>query len=713
MNLCLAIVALCAGPMTAPLPAAQQQSAVAATVTVHVDEPLARFSPAQALGGALDGHGEGETAQIYTRANERAMAAAGLGAVSYRLRTELGVKAWHYAPGGSWSEAGHRRGYWTGPSTPRAGHRAPAVSWGYSLPRRGSTIDQANNNGFSRLDDGNTKSFWKSNPYLDSHYTSEAQSRHAQWVLIDLGRRRAVDALRIAWAGPYPYARRLRVQEIVGPAAVISEHAAGYWRDFPQGSFSGRPGVQTLRLARTPRRVQWVRILLSESSHTGPRGSHDVRNRLGYAIGELYVGTIDRRGRLHDAIRHRASGGQTVIYTSSTDPWQRAGDRNGDYEQPSFQTVLRSGLTRGRPLLVPVPLLYGTPASAVAELRYLRALGVPLRGVELGEEPDGQLASPEDYGALYVRFARAIHRAFPKLPLGGPGFQTAIPDWTYWPDARGQRSWTARFVAYLHTHGALGLLNFFSFEWYPFDEVCANPAGQLAQASTLLKRTLELQRSHGLPKGLPVYVTEYGYSAFAGQDEVDLPGALLDADTVGTLLREGVSATFMYGYEPEPIMRESERCVSWGNLVLLQSDSEHRVRHRVAAFWETWMLTHVWTQPGDGVHTLYAADSSAKDGAGHELVRAYALRRPDGRLAVLLLNMSPSQPYVVRLLATGGSPSASGGLVEWQLSAMQYRWHAAGPHGRPSLSQAPMRGRVAVDAGVRLPPYSITVVRTP
>ncbi|HEV3071363.1 MAG TPA: discoidin domain-containing protein [Solirubrobacteraceae bacterium] len=703
--------------MTAPLPPARQQPAGAATVTVRVDQPLARFSPALALGGALDGHSEGETAQIYTRANERAMAAAGLGAVSYRLRTELGVKAWHYAPGGSWSEAGHRRGYWTGPSAPRAGQRPPTVSWGYSLPRRGSTNDQANNNGFSRLDDGNPRSFWKSNPYLDSHYTGEAESAHAQWVLIDLGRQQAVDALRIAWADPYPYARRLRVQEIVGPAAVISEHAAGSWQDFPQGSFSGHRGVQTLQLAPTPRRVQWVRILLSESSHTGPQRSRDVRDRLGYAIGELYLGTIDRRGRMHDAIRHRASGSQTVIYTSSTDPWHGAVDRNGSYEQPSFQTVLRSGLTHGRPLLVPVALLYGTPESAVAELRYLRALGVPLRGVELGEEPDGQLASPEDYGALYVRFARAIHRAFPKLPLGGPGFQTAIPDWTYWPDAHGQRSWTARFVAYLHAHAALGLLNFFSFEWYPFDDVCADPAGQLAQAATLLKRTLELQRGHGLPSDLPVYVTEYGYSPFAGQDEVDLTGALLDADTVGTLLAQGVRTAYMYGYEPEPIMRESEKCVSWGNLVLLQSDAEHRVRHRVAAFWETWMLTHVWTQPGDGVHTLYAADSSTQDGAGHELVRAYALRRPDGRLAVLLLNMSPSQPYVVRLAAAGASPGASpvlsGGLVEWQLSAMQYRWHAAGPHGRPSLSQAPMRGSVAVDAGVRLPPYSITVVRTP
>jgi len=712
MHLCAAIVAMCAGPLTAPLPPAQQRPVAPATVIVRLDQPLARFSPRLALGGALDGHSEGETAQIYTRANERAMADAGLGAVSYRLRTELGVKAWHYAPGGSWSDGAGSEGYWTGPAAARAGRRAREVSWGYALPRRGDTTDQANNNGFSRLDDGSLKTFWKSDPYLDSHFTHEAEGRHPQWVLIDLGRSRPVDALRITWADPYPYARLLRVQEIVGRAAVLSEHAAGQWRDFPYGPFRGHPGTQTLRLARSPREVRWVRILMSASSHTGPPGSRDVRDRLGYAIRELRLGTLDRRGRLRDEIRHRADARQTLLYTSSTDPWHRASDRAPGYEQPSFQTVLGSGLTRGEPLLVPVSLLYGTPESAVAELRYLRALGVRLRGVELGEEPDGQLAAPEDYGALYVQWARAIHAVFPRLPLGGPGFQTAIPDWVYWPNARGERSWTARFLAFLRRRGALGLLNFFSFEWYPFDDVCADPAGQLARASTLLTRTLELQRRHGLPARLPVYVTEFGWSAFAGQAEVDLPGALLDADTVGTLLKDGASAAYLYGYEPDAIMRESTGCDTWGNLLLLQSDEEHRVRHRLATYWETWLLTHVWTQPGGGVHTLYATSSSATDGAGDELVRAYALRRPDGKLAVLLLNMSPSQPYRVMLSATGPAAPLSGRLVGWRLSAAQYGWQADGPAGRPSHSLPP--ARVAVEADdLRLAPYSITVVSLP
>src|SRR5206468_2652233 len=66
-----------------------------------------------------------------------------------------------------------------------------------------NTIDQANDDGYSRIADRDNDSFWKSNPYLDSHFTAESDDGHPQWVVIDLDARKPVNAIRILWGTPY------------------------------------------------------------------------------------------------------------------------------------------------------------------------------------------------------------------------------------------------------------------------------------------------------------------------------------------------------------------------------------------------------------------------------------------------------------------------------------------------------------------------------
>src|ERR1700730_12169336 len=120
------------------------------TLSIRPGHPANRFIPSHALGAGIDGHDKGEADRQLKPKNIEAMLSAGLKSLTYRLRTELAIDAWHWNPHGAWSDTKNRQGYWISDS------KAPepiVASYGYRLPRRGSTIDQGNNDGFSRLND--------------------------------------------------------------------------------------------------------------------------------------------------------------------------------------------------------------------------------------------------------------------------------------------------------------------------------------------------------------------------------------------------------------------------------------------------------------------------------------------------------------------------------------------------------------------------------
>ena len=111
--------------------------------------------------------------------------------------------------------------------------------------------------------------------------------------------------------------------------------------------------------------------------------------------------------------------------------------------------------------MIPIAMLYGTPEDAAAQIAYLEKRGYPISYIEMGEEPDGQYMLPEDYGALYLQWATALHRVDPKLKLGGPIFEGVNKDIEVWPDAQGKTSWTGTlFRLFEGTHGRLGRSGF-------------------------------------------------------------------------------------------------------------------------------------------------------------------------------------------------------------------------------------------------------------
>ena len=699
------------------------EKALVLSAIISADHPVNRLIPTEALGAGIDGHEKGECAQMFTDKNITEMLSAGLGPLTYRLRTELGSEAWHWNPRGKWSDPVHNCGYWT--SDDSLGEPI-TVSYGYRLPRRGNTIDQANDDGYSRIADGDPNSFWKSNPYLDSHFTGESQDAHPQWVVIDLGTPKLVNAIRIHWGTPY--ATRYRVEYWPGDDPMHPQpDDDDDWQPFAKGTIADvHGGSAVVRLAERPRPVQFVRILMNRSSHSSEQSSNDVRDSLGFAIREIDLGKLDKDGRFHDHIRHAPDRHrQTIIYTSSTDPWHRAEDLNPSTEQPGLDFVLRSKLTNNLPMLVAVGVLYDTPENAAAQIRYLLRRNYSLEGIELGEEPDGQWVSPEDYSALYAGVARRLAELKSPLKVGGPSLQNFEDRLLTWADASGNRSWMNRFLEYIR--GAKVPFDFLSFEFYPFDNICADAAPHLLEIPERLGAMMASLRRDGVPAEIPWLITEYGYSVFAGRPEVDIEGALFNADTVGVFLSLGGSKSYLYGYEPN-YLQDELKC-SWGNLMMLQLGPNSDQLNRLSAYYAAQLLTKEWMQPTNEQHEMFPvtiketkngarglpAGASAKAGVTRPTVTAYAVRRPDKQWALLAINKDPKRAAQLNVgftLPRAKQPLSFVGPVDMiQYSREQYAWRDDGSKGRPIRSLPPAQFTREASPTYELPPYSLTILR--
>jgi hypothetical protein len=665
--------------------------AAAQTVVVDISHPTNHFVPNETLGAGVDRIAVEAIDKDLLQPTLEKTLASGWQPVTYRQNTELAVEAWHWNPQGTWSDRGDGsdgggKGYFTGSATPTEMLR---YSYGYALPRRGFTRNDGTDNvGFSRLTDGDVNTFWKSNPYLTQRFTGESDTLHPQWVVMDLAQAQQVNTIRIAWGEPY--ARHYVVQYWTGDDPMHAP-TRGAWQTFPRGTVTdGKGRIETIRLSGGPASVRFVRIWMTESSNTCDAGvsqsqnvsesqnNKDPRNCVGYAIHELYLGTSTEDGAFHDILRHTPEQEQTATYCSSVDPWHQPSDLGSTKQaQVGFDLFFTSGVTRGLPAMVPVAMLYDTPDNAAAEIAYIKKRGYPISYVEMGEEADGQNMLPEDYAALYLQWATAIHRVDPALKLGGPSFQGVNKDIEVWPDANGKVSWTGRFIDYLKQHRRMSDLAFFSFEHYPYDP-CKTPWGVLYDEPELVSHIMQTWREDGVPSDMPMFITEGNLSSGASETYQDIFAGVWLADYIGSFLNSGGKGVYFFHYLPlhmEPGCNSSP-----GTFGMFTIDANYQIQQPLAQFFVAQLINLEWVQPGSGEHQVFAANGDVNDGAGHALVTAYAVKRPDGKWSVMAVNRDQQNAHRVRITFEGPADKANNftGPVEVStFGSAQYQWHPA------------------------------------
>ena len=655
-------------------PAFPQREEAVATVRVDSGHVIHAFDPDDALGSSIDVLSHSEIDKVYSPHIIAESLSAGWGPVTYRNNTELRMAAWHWTENGSWSDPAHKSGYFTGSTELKEPLRYILA---YALPHRGFSTSG------DRPIEGPNLSYWKSNPYLTRRFTGESDALHPQWVVMDLQAERPVDAVRIAWASPY--ARTYQVEYWVGKDALdFDAGPQGEWQRFPSGAVKdGRGGTVSLRLVETSVPTRYLRVWMTESSSTCDlHGSDDVRNCVGYAIQSIEAGNVNASGAFLDVMKNPAGGNGPTYCSSSIDPWHSAADVNasGRYQHTGFDLFFTSGLTNNLPAIIPVTLLYGTPEDAAAEIAYIEKRGYPIAYVEMGEEPDGKHALPEDYGALYIQWATAIHNVDPKLRLGGPIFEGVNEDIRVWPDAQGRTSWMGRFVDYLKAHGRLGDLAFVSFEHYPFER-CDITWKTLYQEPQLMMHTPQVWRDDGVPKEVPLMVTESSLSAGLTGPMSQIFAALWLSDSVGAFFEGGGAAYYHSPIQPQPVEPSCLGPATWSNFV---ADRDFNIKGYTSYYFASHLINLEWVQHRSGVHRMFPSSTNVKDSEGNVLVTSYAVYRPDGNWSLLFVNRDETHAHTVRVLfedsAGGRSACFSGPVRQVSFGSEQYMWKNDGPN---------------------------------
>jgi hypothetical protein len=145
-------------------------------------------------------------------------------------------------------------------------------------------------------------------------------------------------------------------------------------------------------------------------------------------------------------------------------------------------------------------------------------------------------------------------------------------------------------------------------------------------------------------------------------------------------------------------------------------DTNFQIQKPTSQFFASQLITQEWAQPGNGVHRVFRAASDVVDPAGHVLVTAYAVLRPDGQWSLMVVNKDQQNSHKAHIVfndSATGDRFLTGPTDFVTFGNAQYQWHPQGRDGYPDPAGPAARSRVAAraDTAFEFPAASVTVVR--
>jgi hypothetical protein len=160
---------------------------------------------------------------------------------------------------------------------------------------------------------------------------------------------------------------------------------------------------------------------------------------------------------------------------------------------------------------------------------------------------------------------------------------------------------------------------------------------------------------------------------------MDIFSALWLADYVGAFLNSGGKGLYYFHYTP--LQMEHGCNDSPGTFGMFTVDANYQVQQYLPQYFAAQLINLEWIKPGKEEHVLFPAKSDILDGAGHQLLTAYALERPDGEWSLLIVNRDQFTAHQVQIVfhdQAGHSRSSFRGPVAMSVFGReQYHWHPA------------------------------------
>ena len=229
-----------------------------------------------------------------------------------------------------------------------------------------------------------------------------------------------------------------------------------------------------------------------------------------------------------------------------------------------------------------------------------------------------------------------------------------------------------------------------------------------------MKHILQVWRDDGVPKDVPLMVTENHLAAGLTGPMTTIFAALWLADNVGSFLEGGGTAFYHSPIQPQGVHNTCLGWASWSNFV---SDENYDIKGYTSPYFAAHMINLEWVQHRAGVHHMFPSSTDVKDAEGNTLVTTYAVRRPDGNWSIMLVNRDENNSHSVRVVFDGSgnkrNSTFNGPVTFVTFGSEQYVWINDGPNSHPDPDNPPIAKTIEADSQTTftLPRASVSVLR--